>query len=47
MRARDVLMLGMTLAVPAAVLAQASGEAKAKRRLVVMPRSDHRAEVAA
>ncbi len=47
MRARDVLMLGMTLALPAAVLAQASGEAKTKRasqaaarRLVVMPASD-------
>ena len=47
MRARDVLMLGMTLALPAAVLGQASGEAKAKRaspaaasRLVVMPASD-------
>ena len=46
-RARDVLMLGMTLALPAAVLAQASGEVKAKRawqaaasRLVVMPASD-------
>ena len=49
MRARDVMMLGMTLALPAAVLAQASGEAKAKRasqaaasRLVVMPASDVR-----
>src|SRR5689334_24542963 len=47
MRARDVLMLGMTLALPAAVLGQASGEAKAKRaspaaasRLVIMPASD-------
>jgi anti-sigma factor ChrR (cupin superfamily) len=47
MRARDVLMVGMTLALPAAVLAQASGPAKAKRasyaaasRLVVMPASD-------
>src|SRR6266705_2762456 len=47
MRARDVLMLGMTLALPAAVLAQASGEVKVKRasqaaasRLVVMPASD-------
>src|SRR6266536_1329689 len=47
MRARDVLMLGMTLAFPVTVLAQASGKAKAKRasqaaasRLVVMPASD-------
>lgn len=48
MRARDVLILGMTLALlPAAVLAQASGEAKAKRasqaaasRLVIMPAGD-------
>src|SRR5216117_1527271 len=47
MRARDLLMLGMTLALPASVLAQASGEATAKRaspaaasRLVVMPASD-------
>src|SRR5213596_2171714 len=47
MRARDALMLGMTLAVPATVLAQASGEATAKHasppaasRLVVMPASD-------
>ena len=47
MRARDALMLGMTLGLPATVLAQASGEAKAKRpsqaaasRLVVMPASD-------
>src|SRR5438128_2450540 len=46
MRARDALMLGMTLGLPATVLAQASGEAKAKRpsqaaasRLVVMPAS--------
>jgi len=47
MRAGDVLMLGMTLALPATVLAQASGEVKAKHasqaaanRLVVMPASD-------
>ena len=48
MRARDLLILGMTLALlPAAVLAQASGEAKAKRasqaaasRLVIMPAGD-------
>src|SRR5690242_13724952 len=46
MRARHVLMVGMGLALPAAVLAQASGEAKAKRtsqaaasRLVVTPAS--------
>src|SRR5438093_12033228 len=47
MRARDLLMLGMTLALPASVLAQASGEVKVKRasqaaasRLVVMPAGD-------
>ncbi len=47
MRARDLLMLGVTLALPATALAQASGEAKTKRasqaaasRLVVMPAGD-------
>ena len=47
MRVRNVLMLGMTLAFPAAVLAQASGEAKGKSgskagasRAVIMPASD-------
>src|SRR5438046_3617144 len=47
MRARDALMLGMTLGLPATALAQASGDAKTKRasqvaasRLVVMPASD-------
>ena len=38
MTARDVLMLGMTLALPAAVLAQASQAAAS--RLVVMPARD-------
>ena len=47
MRARNVLAFGMALALTAAVLAQGSGEAKAKSapkgaasRLVVMPASD-------
>ena len=47
MRARDALMLGMTLGLPATALTQASGDAKTKRasqaaasRLVVTPASD-------
>ncbi len=47
MMARTVLTLGMTFALPASVLAQASGDAKAKSasqaaasRLVVMPAND-------
>jgi anti-sigma factor ChrR (cupin superfamily) len=47
MRARDVLVLGLMLALPAAVSAQASRGAKAQRasqaaasRLLVMPASD-------
>jgi anti-sigma factor ChrR (cupin superfamily) len=47
MRARDVLTLGMTFALPVAVSAQGSGEAKATSaprvaasRLVVMPAGD-------